>query len=111
MMRCCSEVHVPSVPWLGDPAAVVSHMKGVPTVLKDHLKHMAIAGGVVLAVLVAFSVDLETALRYAVLLACPVGMMFMMWHMGRHGAGGAQHHDSSIHSEAHEVHEVPASRE
>lgn len=53
--------------------------------MKHHLKHMAIGGAVVLAVLLALRVDFGTALRYAALLACPLGMIAMMVFMGRRG--------------------------
>ena len=41
--------------------------------MKHHLKHMAIGGGLILAVLLALRVDLRTALTYALLLAFPMG--------------------------------------
>jgi hypothetical protein len=51
--------------------------------MKKHLAQMAIAGSVVLAVLTLFGVPLSTGLRYALLLACPVMMMWMMTSMNR----------------------------
>lgn len=64
--------------------------------MKHHLKHMAIGGGLILAVLLVFQVDLRNALSYAVLLACPLGMAFMM--RGGHGHGASGHdHDASGH--------------
>ena len=61
--------------------------------IKHHLKHMAIAAAAVLALLLALGVDLSGALRYALLLACPLGMVAMMLVMGR-GHGG---HDNPPH--------------
>ena len=55
--------------------------------IKHHLKHMAIAAAVVLALLLALGVDLSGALRYALLLACPLGMVAMMLLMGRGRSG------------------------
>jgi len=64
--------------------------------MKHHLKHMAIGGGLILAVLLVLKVDLGTALTYALLLACPLGMVGMMFMMNRgqghgHGTGGQEH--------------------
>ena len=56
--------------------------------LKHHLKHMAVAGGAILLVLVIAGVDLGQALRWAILLACPIGMVAMMAYMGRHRDAG-----------------------
>jgi hypothetical protein len=59
--------------------------------MKHHVKHMAIAGGAILAVLLALRVDARTALQYAILLSCPLGMIGMMFMMtkghGRHDHG------------------------
>ncbi len=70
--------------------------------MKGHLKHMLIAGGAILAVLVVLRVDLRAALPYAIALACPLGMIFMMRgsHGHDHGAGGtrgAGHEDHKGH--------------
>ncbi|WP_448059772.1 hypothetical protein [Cellulomonas hominis] len=59
--------------------------------MKHHLKHMAVGGGLILAVLLVFQVDLRNALPYAVLLACPLGMVFMMRGGHGHGASGHDH--------------------
>lgn len=59
--------------------------------MKHHLKHMAIGGGLILAVLLVLQVDLRNALSYAVLLACPLSMMLMMKGGHGHGAGGHDH--------------------
>jgi hypothetical protein len=59
--------------------------------MKHHLKHMAIGAGAILAVLLLFRVELGTALPYALLLACPLGMVGMMVMMDRSKGGGHQH--------------------
>ena len=61
----------------------------------NHLKQMAIVGGVLLVGLLAFGVPTGSALITAAALACPIGMVAMMFFMMRgsqsHGAG----HDDS----------------
>jgi hypothetical protein len=59
--------------------------------LKTHMKHMIVGGAGVLVLLVAFGVGWQQALTWALLAACPLGMMAMMWFMGRQDAGGASH--------------------
>ena len=54
--------------------------------MKSHAKHMVIGGAVILVALMAFGVSWRQAAQWAVLLACPVMMMFMM--AGGHGHGG-----------------------
>lgn len=49
----------------------------------NHLKQMLMAGAAVLVALVLTGVPLTRALPYAVSLACPVMMIWMMWMMGR----------------------------
>ena len=51
--------------------------------MKRHLIQMVIAGGAVLAALVTFGVSPAAALPYALLLACPLMMIFMMIFMVR----------------------------
>ncbi len=69
--------------------------------MKSHVRGMLIAGGAVLVVLIVAGVDLRTAVPYALLLACPLMMFFMMrGHMG--GAGHGGHHGSDA-AGAHEV--------
>lgn len=54
--------------------------------LKHHIKHMAIAAAAVLLILAVAGVDFGAALRYAAVLACPLGMIGMIFLMGRqHG--------------------------
>jgi MFS superfamily sulfate permease-like transporter len=73
--------------------------------MKHHLKHMAIAGGAILVVLLLLRVDLRTAVQYAILLACPLGMVGMMFMMNKngghnHGQGaddGEQAHGAGAH--------------
>ena len=91
--------------------------------MRHHLKHMAIGGTAVLAVLLLLRVDLRTALVYALLLACPLGMVGMMFMMNKgghgehdHGAGGGHEHcgghqhgaDATFHDE-HQHGAVPTS--
>ena len=52
--------------------------------LRHHAKHMVIGGAAVLVLLLAAGVTMGEAARWALLLACPVGMIGMMWFMGRH---------------------------
>ena len=63
--------------------------------MKGHLKHMLIGGGAVLVVLLLVGVSVRDALPWAVVLACPlmmVGMMFMMSRgMGAKGDADHQH--------------------
>jgi hypothetical protein len=55
----------------------------------NHLKHMLIAGGLILVGLLAFGVPTGSALRSAAVLACPLGMIAMMFMMrGGHGHAG-----------------------
>ena len=65
--------------------------------MKHHLKHMAIAGGAILILLLVLGVELGRALPYALLLACPIGMVAMMGMMQRRaGHGGAAQHDAKL---------------
>jgi hypothetical protein len=59
--------------------------------LKTHLKHMIVGGAGLLVLLVAFGVSWQQALTWALLAACPLGMMAMMWFMRRQDADGASH--------------------
>lgn len=68
--------------------------------MKHHLKHMAIGAVVILAVLLAFGVNLGQALPYAILLACPLGMVAMMFFMNRQG--GHNHGDATGRDPGHE---------
>jgi hypothetical protein len=52
--------------------------------MRHHLKHMAIAAAIVLVVLAVAGVDLGQAFRSAAILACPLGMIGMMFMMGGH---------------------------
>jgi hypothetical protein len=66
--------------------------------MKGHLKHMAIGSAAVLVVLLIAGVNPGAALRWAVLLACPLGMVGMMMMMNRHGSGQADHdHEHGAH--------------
>ena len=55
--------------------------------MKGHLKHMLIGGAGIFVVLLVLGVDLASAGQWAILLACPLMMVGMMWMMGR-GQGG-----------------------
>lgn len=57
----------------------------------NHLKHMLIGGGALLGVLLVAGIPLATALPYALFLACPLMMMFMMGSMGGHEGHGGGH--------------------
>jgi hypothetical protein len=63
--------------------------------MKGHLKHMLIGAGAILGVLLLVGVSFREALPWALLLACPlmmVGMMFVMGRgMGAHGSNTHQH--------------------
>ena len=65
--------------------------------MKHHLKHMAIGGGLILAVLLVLKVDLGTALTYALLLACPLGMVGMMFMMNKGQGHGGHEHGTGAH--------------
>lgn len=64
-----------------------------------HLRMMAIGAALLLGAFVLFGVPFVTALRYALLLVCPLMMGLMMLTMGGHGAAGASQrpisHDES----------------
>jgi hypothetical protein len=72
----------------------------------NHLKHMLIAGGVILAGLLAFGAPTGRALFTAATLACPIGMIAMTFFMmrGSQGHGAGQVHDSD-----HRHNDAPAS--
>jgi hypothetical protein len=58
---------------------------------RNHLTYLLFGGAVLLGAVVLFDVPLQSALLVAVLLACPVMMLFMMGgHVG-HGAGDDEH--------------------
>ena len=65
----------------------------------NHLKQMLIVGGVLLVGLLAFGVPTGSALVTAAALACPIGMVLMMFFLMRasqgHGAGHGTGHDGS----------------
>lgn len=69
----------------------------------NHLKHMLIAGGLILVALLAFGVPTGSALRSALVLACPLGMiamMFMMMRGGGHGHAGGNSAADQQHAPA-----------
>jgi hypothetical protein len=59
-------------------------------VYANHFRHMALAGGAVAVSLLVLGVQAETALTYALLLACPVMMGTMMLWMLRQGRGSSE---------------------
>ncbi|WP_024288372.1 hypothetical protein [Cellulomonas sp. KRMCY2] len=66
--------------------------------MKGHLKHMVIGGAGILVVLLLFGVGFQEALPWALLLACPLMMVGMMFMMNRnHGAGASGEHQHSAH--------------
>ena len=80
--------------------------------MKAHGKHMLI-GGIGIAVLaVAFGAGWQQAVTWGLLLACPVGMIGMMWFMGRNGAVGHQHGEQAgaDHSACHDTASAPAAQ-
>lgn len=56
----------------------------------NHFKHVVIGGAVVLATLLLVGVPAGTALTYALLLACPLMMVAMMFMMSGHGSGDSR---------------------
>lgn len=63
--------------------------------MRHHLKHMAIAAAIILVVLAVAGVDLGQTLRSVAILACPLGMIGMMFMMtGHRGGTTADHHEA-----------------
>lgn len=76
--------------------------------MRGHLKHMAIGGGAILVVLLVLGVDLRAALPWALLLACPLMMVGMMFMMNRnHGAGAVGQASEEAGRDAVKIGEVP----
>ncbi|GEP49116.1 DUF2933 domain-containing protein [Microbacterium saccharophilum] len=65
--------------------------------MKKHLTLLAGAATIILVGLVAFGVDLAQALPFALVLACPLSMIAMMYFMNRHGAHGHGERSTSAH--------------
>jgi len=65
--------------------------------MKAHGKHMLIAGAGVVVLAVVLGAGWRQAVTWGLLLACPVGMLGMMWFMSRHMSGkqqgGTEHGD------------------
>ena len=51
-----------------------------------HIKYMLLGAAALFGVLLAVGVPLQSAMLFAVLLACPLMMVFMMGGHGGHGA-------------------------
>ncbi|WP_149204902.1 DUF2933 domain-containing protein [Actinotalea subterranea] len=76
--------------------------------MKGHLKHMLIGGGAILVVLLLVGVSVRDALPWAVLLACPLMMVGMMFMMSRGmGAKGGAAHQHGPHCATDETKDVP----
>jgi hypothetical protein len=81
----------------------------------NHLKHMLLGGAAILAALVLAGVPLATAASYALVLACPLMMIFMMRGM-IHGGSSEPHHHADDSFRDHEdatqslVREPPSSQ-
>lgn len=76
----------------------------------NHLKYMLLGGAALFGVLLAVGVPLQSALLFAVVLACPLMMVFMMGGHGGHGAssdergplaGRQDERDNSGHGQHH----------
>ena len=68
--------------------------------MKSHGKHMLLGGAGVVVLMMALGVGWQQALTWALVAACPLGMIAMMWFMGRHNGGGATHeHGAGCHSD------------
>jgi hypothetical protein len=75
----------------------------------NHLKQMLIVGGVLLVGLLAFGVPTGSALVTAAALACPIGMVAMMFFMMRGSqAQDSGHNGSHSHSAAPAPERIPA---
>lgn len=59
--------------------------------MKTHGKHMLIGGAGIVVLMLALGTGWQSAVTWGLLLACPLGMMAMMWFMDREGSGGHQH--------------------
>lgn len=55
-----------------------------------HGKHMLVGGTGVALLAIVFGVGWQQAVTWGLLLACPLGMMGIMWFMGRQSSGGHQ---------------------
>ncbi|HYP72620.1 MAG TPA: DUF2933 domain-containing protein [Microbacterium sp.] len=67
--------------------------------MKKHLILLAGAATIILVGLVAFGVDLAQALPFALVLACPLSMIAMMYFMNRHGTRGRGEPSTSAHDQ------------
>lgn len=72
--------------------------------MKAHGKQMLVAGAGVAVLLAVLGAGWQQAVTWGLLLACPLGMVAMMWWMGRRGAshqhgraGAAPDRDGSYH--------------
>lgn len=70
----------------------------------NHLKQMLIIGGAILAGLLAFGVPTGPALVTAATLACPIGMVAMMFFMMRGSQGHGAEHAADSGQKHHSAH-------
>lgn len=78
-----------------------------------HVKHMVVGGVGILVLLVILGVNFPQALIWALLLACPIGMIGMMWFMNRSSGQGHDAHAGCAGDHGETTHaggDVPASR-
>ncbi len=59
--------------------------------MKAHGTHMLIGGAGVALLAIVFGVGWQQAVTWGLLLACLLGMIGVMWSMGRQSSGGRQH--------------------
>lgn len=83
-----------------------------------HVKHMVVGGVGILVLLVILGVNFPQALIWALLLACPIGMIGMMWFMNRssghghdaHAGCAGDHGETAPASSDVQTSQVPAQR-
>lgn len=80
--------------------------------LRTHGKHMLVGGAAVAVLMIVLGAGWQQAMTWGLLLACPLGMLGMMWFMGRQASGGHQHDDGRATGNADSCHttEVPQQR-
>lgn len=76
----------------------------------NHLKYMLLGGAALFGGLLVFGVPMQSALLFAIVLACPMMMIFMMGGHGDHASGGdergplAERHDERDDAASHGRH-------
>lgn len=76
--------------------------------LRTHGRHMLVGGAAVATLLVVLGAGWQQAVSWGLLLACPLGMLGMMWFMAR-GRGDDQHGGQHGHQHGHQ-HQHPHQR-